>query len=121
MMGSQIEGAPGESAGGIPPSREVSWYSTYLFAERYAATHDVQLDHVPIPGTPDWCGMPDDDARKLLALILGGVREALANDARQQQMVDTSHDVAAAAQWISEHHRLLQNRANPRYIPRRTA
>ena len=111
------EEAPAQR-GGTPASREISWYSTFLFAERYASDHDVALDNLPIAGTPAWCGMPDDDARKLLALVLGGVREALNHDAAQAQLIDASHEVAAAAKWIYDHDRFITNRGDA-YIPRK--
>ena len=114
---SSDEEAPAQRGGGTPPSRQVSWYTTFTFVERYATNHDVALDNLPIPGTPSWCGMPDDDARKLLALVLGGVREALVHDTAQEQLGEASRDVSQAAKWISEDHRFLMNRNNS-YIPR---
>jgi len=80
-------------------SRQVAWHEVYTFAERFAAGQGVQLDHRLIAGTPRWCALPDPDARKLLALVLGGVREALQHDARQAAMVDASKAVAASADW----------------------
>lgn len=106
--------------GGTPASRQVSWFPTYTFLERFAANADVLLEGLPIPGTPTWCGLPDDDARKLIALAVGGVREALAHDTRQQQLAEASHEVAAAARWISDENRFVQNRTRS-YIPRKAS
>ncbi|MCV7230425.1 DUF2742 domain-containing protein [Mycolicibacterium komossense] len=114
---SSDEESPAQPGGGTPPSRQVSWYTTFTFAERYATNHDVVLDNLPIPGTPSWCGMSDDDARKLLALVLGGVREALAHDTVQEQLGEASRDVSQAAKWISDDHRFLANRGKS-YIRR---
>ncbi|CAN5552563.1 hypothetical protein BH11ACT7_BH11ACT7_31240 [soil metagenome] len=98
-------------------SRQVSWFEVHTFAERFAVGQGETLADLPIAGTPTWCGLPDTDARKLLALVLGGVREALANDTRQEQLADASRDVAEAARWISDHNRFLQHR-NKSYIRR---
>lgn len=98
-------------------SRQVNgWYETYLYAERVAAGHGVALDHGLIPGTPRWCGMPDDDARKLLALVLGGVREALANDTRQTALADASREISSAATWSE-----IGRGRGAAYIPRRAS
>ncbi len=64
--------------------------------------------------------MPDDDARKLMALVLGGVREALNHDAVQEKLIDASHEVAAAAKWISDHDRFITNRGDS-YIQRKVS
>ncbi|OBB79315.1 hypothetical protein A5779_12825 [Mycolicibacterium peregrinum] len=79
---------------------------------------------MPLPGTPAWCGMADDDARKLLALVLGGVREALANDTRQEHLADASKKICTAADWTAiaraqlRHARAVTSGA---YIPRRAS
>lgn len=102
---------------GSPASQQVSWYEVFRYAERLAADHGVALDHHLIAGTPQWCGMPDDDARKLLALVLGGVREALANDARQTALAEASHEISAAADWSAVAQRIRNGRGDA-YIPR---
>lgn len=102
---------------GSPASRQVSWFEVYAFAERLAANHGAALDHHLIAGTPRWCGMPDDDARKLLALVLGGVREALAHDAEQEQRAQASHDVAAGTD-VDSIVRGIRRRASSAYIRR---
>lgn len=82
-------------------SREVNWYETFAFASRVAAQHGLCLDHrqLPVAGTLQWCGMADDDARKLLSLVFGGVREALANDARQDAITQAGEAISAAENW----------------------
>lgn len=94
-------------------SRQVSWFEVYRYAEHIAAQHNLALDHTLIPGTPQWCGRPDDDARKLLALVLGGVRDALRNDAHQTAMADASREIANAATWSK-----LGRGRGAAYIPR---
>lgn len=100
---------------GAGTSRQVNyWFETVTFAERWAASHGVALDHRLIAGTAQWCGMPDDDARKLLALILGGVREALNHDTRQAALADASRDISTAATWSA----VGRGRGGAAYIPR---
>ena len=61
----------------------------------------ILLDHraLPIAGTLQWCGLPDDDARKLLALVLGGVREALTNNIHQDAIAQAGNAISAAEDW----------------------
>lgn len=100
-------------------SRQVAWFEAFRFAGMVAAQHGIDLLHdgLPLPGTPLWCGLPDDDARKLLALLLGGVREAIANDARQAAVADASRAISA----ISTNTALGPRRPErgPSYIPRK--
>lgn len=100
-------------------SRQIAWFEVYSFAQRFAANHDLDLlDINLLPGTPQWCGMPDDDARKLLALVLGGVREALNHDATQEHLADASKKIATSANWSALAKRIAQGRGHA-YIPRR--
>ncbi|OBB35322.1 hypothetical protein A5755_21905 [Mycolicibacterium fortuitum] len=79
---------------------------------------------MPLPGSPAWCGMADDDARKLLSLVLGGVREALTNDTHQTAMAEASQAISAAADWTAmaraqlRHARAVTSGA---YIPRKAS
>ncbi len=113
MTDEQTGGRP--SGAGSPASRQVSWFEVYTFAERVAAGHGLALDHHLIPGAPKWCGMPDTDARKLLAVILGGVRDALRNDTHQAAMAEASKQVAASEDW-----RRVGRPRPAAFIPRRT-
>ncbi|BBY19020.1 DUF2742 domain-containing protein [Mycolicibacterium litorale] len=95
------EETPASTGGGTPASRQVNWFETFRYASRIAAEHGVVLNHraLPVAGTLQWCGMADNDARKLLSLILGGVREALTNDARQEAIADAGREISTAAPW----------------------
>lgn len=101
---------PAGTGGGIPPSRQVNWYETFRYAANIAAQRGVALDHreLPIAGTLQWCGMSDTDARKLLSLILGGVREALANEMRQQAIQEAGGEISTAAPWSQIAQRQLE-------------
>lgn len=110
-----VEARP-DSGAGLPVSRQVNWAETYAFAQRLAHRLGVILDHTAVAGTPAWCGMADTDARKLLALVIGGVREAVSNDTRQAAMAEASRSVAASTNWS----RVGRSRGNA-YIPREVA
>ncbi|MCX2712052.1 DUF2742 domain-containing protein [Mycolicibacterium sp. J2] len=103
-------------------SRMVSWFEVYRFAERWAAANGQHIIGYAalIPGTPQWCALPDDDARKLLALVLGGVREALNHDVTQELRADAGRVVADSADWSAIAQR-VRNGRGPAYIPRRAA
>ncbi|OBK12970.1 hypothetical protein A5637_20670 [Mycolicibacterium fortuitum] len=105
---------------GSPASRQVAWFEVYSFAARFAVNHDLDLlaSYEMIPGTPQWCQLADDDARKLMALVLGGVREALANDTRQEHIADAGKKICTAANWSALAQRIRNGRGDS-YIPRR--
>ncbi|MFV8232590.1 DUF2742 domain-containing protein [Mycolicibacterium fortuitum] len=117
-------GSPQHDVDNTLVSRQVSWFETFKFAERLAASHDVGLNHLPLPGSPAWCGMADDDARKLMSMVLGGVREALTNDTHQTAMAEASQAISAAADWTAmaraqlRHARAVTSGA---YIPRKAS
>ncbi len=73
-----------------------------------AASHGIALDPTLIAGSPRWCGTPDDDARKMLALILGGVRDALRNDTDQERMADVSKGRGGSRRLAREVARSIQ-------------
>ncbi|WP_131813251.1 DUF2742 domain-containing protein, partial [Mycolicibacterium fortuitum] len=87
-------------------------------AERLATSHDVGLNHLPLPGTPQWCQLADTDARKLLSLILGGVREALNHEVVQEHRAEASREICAAADWSAVARRIRSGRGDA-YVPRR--
>ncbi|MET4432394.1 DUF2742 domain-containing protein [Mycolicibacterium sp. 624] len=115
-----FEDAPADSGGGTPHSRQVNWFEVHSYAARLATSHGVALDHHLIPGTPQWCGMPDDDARKLLALVLGGVREALHHDVVQEHRAAASREISSAGGWSAVAQTVRNGRGNA-YVPREVA
>lgn len=111
-----------QSGAGYPASQQVDWYETFTYASNIAAQHGLSLDHrvLPIAGTPQWCGVPDDDARKLLALILGGVRESLNHEVEQERRATASVDVSKSADWSAIGRRIWSSRGEA-YIPRKAS
>lgn len=117
-------GAPVSSPGRSPESRQVSWVEVYAFAQKWAAGQGIMLNPSVIAGTPQWCGMPDEDAHKLMALIIGGVREALRNDTYQSDLAEASKAIAACADWsvmARSNRQRADAIASGTYIPRRAS
>lgn len=118
-MTTEITDARPQSGAGYPAaSQQVSWYETFTYASNLAAQHGLSLDHhlLPVAGTPQWCGMADTDARKLLALVLGGVREALNHDVAQEHRAEASREISKAADW-----KKVSRSPSSVYIPREVA
>ena len=120
MTEPKIETRAAHRGAGSLQSQQVSWFEVYSYATRFAASHDVGLNHLPLPGTPQWCGLPDDDARKLLALVLGGVREALVNETRQERLADSAKAIASAVDCTALAQQIRSGRGTA-YIERKTA
>lgn len=131
-MNTPNEDAPADRGGGTPQScgqtgqpslsRQVAWFEVYSFAERWCSRHGLDLHghHTLIPGTPQWCGLPDDDARKLLSLILGGIREALNHEVAQEHRAAASRALASSTDWTALAQRIRTGRG-PAHIERRAA
>lgn len=103
-------------------SRQVNTSEVIAYADQLARAAGATLPDTALllPGCPDWCGLPDDDARKLLALIAAGVRDAIANEGRQEALAQASQAISAAAQWGRIAADIHQGRG-PYYIERRSA
>lgn len=104
-------------AGGELVNRQIAWYETLLFAQRFAAGQGVDLDPLLLAGTPQWCRLADDDPAKLAALVAGGVREALRNDTRQAATAESSREIAQMFPWAELGRRVSARRGHA-YIPR---
>ncbi|MEZ0355504.1 DUF2742 domain-containing protein [Mycobacterium sp. SA01] len=85
-------------------SRQVSWWPTHEFISALVATYD----HLPMAGTPVWCGLPDTDPRKLLALAVAGSHHILRVETAQQQRAEASKAVAGSADWPAVAQEVLQ-------------
>lgn len=78
-------------------SRSVSWWPCYEFITALLGS----VDDLPVAGTPRWCGLPDDDPRKLLSLAAAGVHHVLRMEVAQEARAEASRAVSAAADWSS--------------------
>jgi hypothetical protein len=60
-----------------------------------------QVGSYPLVGTPDWCSLPDGDARKIAAIYDAAQHWALRVESCQQARCDASHAVSAGANWTA--------------------
>jgi hypothetical protein len=65
-----------------------------------------QVEQWPMPGSPDWCELDDDDPAKLAAVLDAGQHMALRIEICQQAQADAAKDVAAAADWPAIAHEI---------------
>ena len=121
MTNNRKEASPNVGAGRLLLTAAVDWWPTYRFVSDYAQRHQLPLDYHLIAGSAEWCQLPDTDARKLLALMVGGVRDALTQDVRTEAWSQASIAISTGGEnWTTQAQR-IHNRASSSYIPRRTA
>ena len=84
-------------------SSQVSWLPAHEFAAQWAAEYGVDLidDDLPNPGTPRWCGLPNDDPQKVIALLLRASKAVLHDEGDQQARAEASKAVAGSADWTA--------------------
>jgi hypothetical protein len=95
------------------PSRQVSWFPVYEFATQLL----TPVHNWPAAGTPAWQELPDNDPRKLAAVIEAGVHWSLRIDAEQEARARASRDIAASSDWPALA-RNLRRQPGPAYVPR---
>jgi hypothetical protein len=93
----------------------VSWFAVHEYVEALS----LAGDH-PIAGTPDWCALPDDDPRKLAAVLDAGRRDALRIETEQQERAQASRDIAASTDWAAVARSISRGRGGA-YVPRSRA
>lgn len=76
-------------------ARTISWFEVHEFVQ--ALTEGV--GPLPWPGTLEWLELPDDDPRKVAAVLRAGVLWALNESARQEAMAEASQAISAALDW----------------------
>ena len=102
----------------------VDWTAVRDFLYR----RPVGRTHI-IAGTPEWCELPDDDPRKVTALIIAGSRWVLEEEiaelqARRDAEKAAAIEIAAARDWVAVARRIRDRDLALRtgaHIPRRTA
>jgi hypothetical protein len=94
-------------------SQQVSFWPTFEFADQLAAEYGVDLidDDLPNPGTPRWCGLPNDHPHKLAALLLRGSKAVLHDEGDQWALAEASKAVAGAADWSAISREINQHNA----------
>lgn len=98
-----------------PFAQQVSWWSVHLYVEPLLAA----VGRWPMAGSVEWCALPDDDVRKLAAVLDGGRHHALRVETAQVALSEASRDISGAADWTSVSREMLQR--NAVYIPRRAS
>jgi hypothetical protein len=68
-------------------------------------------------GTPEWCALPDDDARKIAAIYDAARHHALRVESSQAARAEASRDISGAADWPAIATEVFQRRSSA-YIPR---
>jgi hypothetical protein len=76
-------------------------------------------DRGPIPGTPAWCQLDDNDPEKWRAVLRAGVWWTLNEDARQAALADASREISGSTDW-PQISRTIRCRSGI-YIPREVA
>lgn len=94
-------------------SRAVAWQPVHALVEPFLGEPGLA------PGTPPWNALDARDPRKWQAVLWASVWWAVAEDARQTAMAQTSRDIATAADWRRIAQRAIQRRGV--YIPREVA
>jgi hypothetical protein len=93
-------------------SQQVSWWDVH---EHVAPILEAVGDW-PMAGTPAWCALPDDDPRKLAALLDAAQHWVLRVETCQVAECEASHAISAAADWgavgrrIRDHNEFYQAR-----------
>jgi hypothetical protein len=76
-------------------SQQVNWWLVH----EYVGGRLEQAGTWPMAGTPAWCALPDDDPRKLAALLDAAQHWALRVDTCQQAQCEASRDISAGWDW----------------------
>jgi hypothetical protein len=98
----------------VTDSRMVAWFEVYAFVAPLLAG----IAPWPAAGTPAWCQLPDDDPRKLAAVLESSIHWALKIDAEQTVRAEASQQISAAADWTAVA-RNTQRGRGAAYIERR--
>jgi hypothetical protein len=73
----------------------VSWWTVHEFITPALR----KAESWPLPGTPTWCALADDDPVKLASLLDAAQHWALRLETCQQASVEASQSISAAHNW----------------------
>ncbi len=76
-------------------SQAVSWWDVH----EHVAPFLEAAKSWPTVGTPAWCALPDDDPRKMAALLDAARHWALRMDSCQEARCEASRSVSSAVDW----------------------
>jgi hypothetical protein len=82
-------------------SQQVSWWSV----REYVRPVLLRAGSWPMVGTPEWCGLADDDPRKIAAVFDAASHWALRVELCQEAQCQASQAISADADWaaIAQH------------------
>ena len=78
-------------------SRSVSWWPVHEFVSPMLTS----VGTWPTVGTPEWCALPDNDARKIAAIYEAAQHWALRLESSQAARAEASRDISDAADWYA--------------------
>lgn len=73
----------------------MAWFEVHEYVQPILAA----AGSWPMAGSPDWCSLPDDDPRKVAALLDAAQHWVLRVETSQEAMAEASRDISAAADW----------------------
>jgi hypothetical protein len=94
-------------------SAAVSWWAVHEHVTPFLETSGSW----PMAGTPAWCSLPDEDPRKLAALLDAARHWVLRVETGQEAAAQASQAISAAADWSAVADRIRAGRGA--YIPRK--
>jgi Protein of unknown function (DUF2742) len=101
-------------------SREVSCVAVYLYVVHWLTC----VPDWPAAGTPAWVDLPDNDHRKIAALMHAALNWVIGQDLAQDAECQAAQAISAHEDWRAVANSQLRRRkatADGAYIPRRTA
>jgi hypothetical protein len=85
-------------------SAQVSWWLVH----EHVASQLERAGSWPMAGTPAWRDLPDEDPRKLAALLDAARHHILRVETAQGEMAQAASEIAAAANWAAVAARIHQ-------------
>jgi hypothetical protein len=96
-------------------AQQTSWWSVHTYVLPWLEA----VADWPLIGSPEWCSLPDQDARKKASVLDAARHWALRLELNQEANAQSSRDIAASADWSQVAQELSQ--LNTTYIPREVA
>lgn len=79
----------------VKSAASVAWWPVHQYAEPVLN----RIVSWPMVGTPEWCGLAEDDPRRIAAIFDAARHWALRIETCQHSLAEASKAVAAAIDW----------------------